>query len=287
MKSLIDYIILEELGISNDVIALTSKVKSVIGNDYAKCENTGDKFLVSIPLTPNDDIIVLKRVMKIKFFDESVTVTYYVIDDTRWKNSAINSYFRRYHSHFNIDTNELKLFLAGDGIKISWHRSDSTLQHEIEHWYQQYRKGDVLLDAKHMKRYKFAQDLIRDANPIKRHIGFVYYYAENIEHAAIMNGLYAKIMSTNATSMIEKPEDILKEYLHYKNINNIRTVTYNLEKDAKYKQRIIDALADINKTYDSFIKLSNKTINNYIKGFGRTIYKAKKDLDEQYKNIIY
>lgn len=287
MKSLIDYIILEELGISNDVIALTSKLKSAIGKDYAKCENTGNMFLVRIPLLPNDDIIALKREKKIKFFNKSVTVTYYVIDDTRWKNSTINSYFQRYHSNFNIDTNELKLFIAGDGKKISWDRSDSTLQHEIDHWYQQYRKGDALLDAKHMKKYKFAQDLIRDTNPVKRNIGFVYYYAENIEHAAIMNGLYAQIMSTNAVSMIEKPEDILKEYLHYKNIDAIRTDIYSLEKDAKRKQLLIDALADINKTYDSFIKLANKTIDNYIKGFARTVYKAKKDLDEQYKNIIY
>lgn len=287
MKSLIDYIILEELGISNDVIALTSKLKSAIGKDYVKCKNTGNTFLVRIPLLPNDDIIVLKREKKIKFFNTSITVTYYVIDDTRWKNSIVNLYFQRYHSNFNNDTNELKLFLAGDGKKISWDRSDSTLQHEIEHWYQQYRKGDALLDAKHMKKYTFAQNLLKDTNPVKRNIGFVYYYAENIEHAAIMNGLYAKIMSTNAISMIENPEDILKEYLHYKNIDVIRTDIYSLEKDAKLKQLFIDALADINKTYDSFIKLANKTIDKYIKGFARTIYKAKKDLDEQYKNIIY
>ena len=287
MKSLIDYIILEELGISNDVIALTAKIKSTIGKDYAKCENTGDKFLVKLRLLPNDEVIVLKRKKKVKFFDKTITVIYYVIDDTRHKNSAINSYFQRYLSHFNIVTNELKLFLAGDGKKISWKRSDSTLQHEVEHWYQQYRKGDALLNAKHMKKYNFAQNLIKDKNPIKRDIGLVYYYAEDIERAAIMNGLYALIMSRNAESMIEKPEDVLKEYPHYKNIAAIRDDIYGLEKNAKRKQLIIDALADINKTYDSFIKLANKTVDQYIKGFGRTICKAKKDLDEQYKNIIY
>ena len=28
-------------------------------------------------------------------------------------------------------------------------------------------------------------------------------------------------------------------------------------------------------------------VNEYIKGFGRTIYKAKRDLEEKYKNTIY
>ena len=36
-----------------------------------------------------------------------------------------------------------------------------------------------------------------------------------------------------------------------------------------------------------FIKTANSVVNEYIKGFGRTIYKAKRDLEEKYKNTIY
>ena len=102
-----------------------------------------------------------------------------------------------------------------------------------------------------------------------------------------MNGLYNKIMGTNALSMIEKPEDILKDYVHYLNIDAIRNDIISLDTDDKRKQMFVNVLNEINKNYDSFIKLANRTIDMYIKGFARTVYKTKKDLAEQYKNTIH
>ena len=287
MKSLLDYIILEELGISNDVIALTNKVKSAIGKDYAQNVGTNTSYNITIPITSNESLIGFKRSITVKFIDIDINITYYVIDETRVKHSVIKTYLQKYHSNFNIKTNNLTLFLVGDGKKISWQYSDATLQHEIEHWYQQYRKGDELLNAAHMKKYAFAQHLLHSNDTIKRNIGFIYYYSEKIEHSAIMNGLYNKIMGINALSMIEKPEDILKDYVHYSNIDAIRNDIISLDKNDKRKQMFVYALNEINKNYDSFIKLANRTIDMYIKGFAITVYKAKKDLAEQYKNTIY
>lgn len=287
MKSLIDYIILEELGISNDVIALTNKVKSAIGKDYAQHVGTNTSYNITIPIASNLSVIGFKRSIVVKFIDTDINITYYVVDDTRAKYSAIKTYLQKYNSNFNIKTNNLTLFLTGDGKKISWQYSDATIQHEIEHWYQQYRKGDELLDTSHMKKYAFTQRLLNSNSPIKRNIGFIYYYSEKIEHSAIMNGLYNKIMGTNALSMIEKPEDILKDYVHYSNIDAIRNDIISLDKNDKRKQMFVDVLNKINKSYDSFIKLANRTIDMYIKGFARTVYKAKKDLAEQYKNTIH
>jgi hypothetical protein len=287
MKALIDYIILEELGISNDVIALTNKVKSTIGKDYAQNIGSNTSYNVTIPITSNVSVTGFERSIVVKFIDTDVNITYYVIDETLVKHSVIKTYLQKYNSNFNTKTNNLTLFLLGDGKKVLWQYSDATLQHEIEYWYQQHCKGDELLNTSHMKKYVFAQHLINSNDPIKRNIGFIYYYSEKIEHSAIMNGLYNKIMGTNALSMIEKPEDILKDYVHYSNIDTIRNDIISLDKDDKRKQMFVDTLSEINKSYDSFIKLANRTIDMYIKGFARTVYKAKKDLAEQYKNTIH
>lgn len=287
MKSLIDYIILEELGISNDVISITAKLKSVIGKDYAQNYGTDMNMFGNLPISSSEKVVVFYRSFNTKFIDQNINITYYVLNEMNNKRSVINTYLQRYHSNFNIDTNTITLFLIGDERKIFWTHTDATIQHEIEHWYQQYRKGSELLSRSSMKRYKFAQKLLRSDNRIEKNIGFIYYYSEHIEHAAIMNGLYAKIMTTNAVSMIEKPEDILKEYIHYENIDGIRKELENLQKDEQLKLKFIEVLRGLNKSYESFIKLANKTVNEYIKGFGRTLYKAKKDLDEQYKNVIY
>lgn len=286
MKNLIDYILLEELGISNDVVTITSKVKSEIGKDYTQNSGVRDEDYRWLPLSTSEKILTFHRCISIKFESDTFLIKYYVVDDGINKNSTIQKYFRKYFSGFDIKANELKLFLIGDGKRIFWQKTDATLQHEIEHWYQQYRKGDDLINQSHLKKYNKYRDLVKSNDPIKQNIGLIYYYFEKIEHDAIMNGLYNMIMSTNSVSYVDKPENILKEYQHYKNINEIKKIIDSIEKDEVYKSVFVNALNDINKSFDSFIKVANKVINMYAKGFGRTLYKAKKDLDERYKNMI-
>ena len=286
MKNLIDYILLEELGISNDVVTITSKVKSEIGKDYTQNSGVRDEDYRWLPLSASEKILVFHRCIPIKFESDTFLVKYYVVDDGINKNSTIQKYFRKYFSSFDIKANELKLFLIGDGKRIFWQRTDATLQHEVEHWYQQYRKGDDLINQLHLKKYNKYRDLVKSNDPIKQNIGMIYYYFEKIEHDAIMNGLYNMVMSTNSVSYVDKPENILKEYLHYNNINGIKKTVELIGKDEVYKSKYVNALNDINKSFDSFIKVANKVINMYTKGFGRTLYKAKKYLDERYKNMI-
>lgn len=286
MKQLIDYILLEELGISKDVISIVSKVKSEVGKDYARNSGIRDEDYIWLHLSSTEKILAFHRSISIKFESNIIPIKYYVVDDGTNKNSIIQKYFRKYFSGFDIKNNSLTLFLTGDGKKISWQKRDSTLQHEIEHWYQQYRKGSDLIDDRHLKRYNKHRDLVKSGDPIKTNIGMIYYYSEKIEHDAIMNGLYNQIIEVNSVSYIESPEDILKEYLHYNNIDGIRKTIEMIAQDDSYKKKYEDAVSEIGMNFNSFIKLANRTVNMYIKGFGRTLVKAKKDLDERYKNMI-
>ena len=286
MKQLIDYILLEELGISNDVISIVSKVKSEIGKDYAQNSGVRNEDYIWLQLSSTEKILAFHRSISIKFKSTTIPIEYYVVDDGTNKNSIIQKYFRKYFSGFDVKNNNLTLFLTGDSKKIDWQKKDSTIQHEIEHWYQQYRKGSDLIDDRHLKRYNKYRNLIKSGDPIKANIGMIYYYSEKIEHDAIMNGLYNEVIEVNSVSYIEKPEDILKEYLHYNNIDGIRKTIEMIAQDDSYKKKYEDAMHEIGMNFNSFIKLANRTINMYIKGFGRTLVKAKKDLDEKYKNVI-
>ena len=100
---------------SNDVVAITSKVKSEIGKDYTQNSGVRDEDYRSLPLSTSEKILAFHHCIPIKFESDTFLVKYYVVDDGINKNSTIQKYFRKYFSGFNIKANELTLFLIGDG----------------------------------------------------------------------------------------------------------------------------------------------------------------------------
>lgn len=285
MKQLIDYILLEELGISNEVIKITSMIKNEIANDYIQNNNNPEN-LRWLHLSSNESVSVFKNALTVKFKSTEIIINYYVINRDICEDSTVRKFINTYNSKFDLKTNKLILFLIADKKKIYWNVCSDTLQHEIEHWYQQYRKGNELIKFNHLKKYNNHLELINSDNPFKHNIGLIYYYSEKFEHDAIMNGLYNKIMEVNSISFVEKPENILKEFLHYKNIKAIQQIIHLIETDNKIKNVYFNILKDMNKNFDSFIKLAKHTVLMYIKGFGRTLYKTKKDINSKFENFI-
>lgn len=275
----------EELGISNDVISLKSKIKNLISNDYATNKDN-NKFYGMLPITPKKRLLTYHNTLTIPFNDIDINVRYYVIDEAK-DARYIDLYHSKYSSSFELSENKLHLFLSKKRNKINWMEYNETLQHEIEHWYQQYKKGNSLLSDNHIKKYNKYKVLRNGKTQTERNIGMIYYYDERIEHDAIMNGLYSKIMSMNEIANAIDPIDILKSYRHYTNIKAIQSIIEIINNNIYVKKEYADVLDSINKNISSFIKTANNVVNEYIKGFGRTIYKAKRDLEEKYKNTIY
>lgn len=275
----------EELGISNSVSLLTLRIKNLISSDYGKNRNDM-KYRVEYNLVDNKYIYIFKNEIEVIFNNDILNVEYYVLntDDNnliKFYNTKTNSYQRK---------NSIILFLSCKifNDKINWDYYSEDLQHEVEHYFQLYKKGKSLLSSKRSRSYKKYTDLAKSDNYIDSIIGYTYYYYFKAEENAIINGLYRKIMDLhkNTFNINIKPIEILKESLHYRNISKIKEFYEIINNDENLRILLSERLDDIGKRYKSFILIMDKVINSYIKKFGRLIYKANKDVEKLYRYTL-
>lgn len=281
----------EELGIANKVTEITTKIRNFVSNDYARNINTNKYVNLSIRISN-----FVNRNKKLKAFNDTIIINpasdnikviYFIVDADSYDKEMITMYREVYSSLFDLDTNEITLFLYSKNNKIVWRDVIEDIQHEIEHWYEQSEKGKRLLNKKVIKRYKNYEKLRKSSYNFERVIGMVYYYYEKFERNAIMNGLYSKIMEYNEIDYVIDPIEVLKEYIHYKNIKAFKDMLNSINNNEAYKEEWIEMLKKHNKSLESFIRVTNIVVNEYIKAFGRTIYKARKDLEEMHKTKIH
>lgn len=274
----------EELGISNSVSLLTLKIKNLISNDYAKNFNNYS-LIVEYEIIKNSFINLYKNVLNVTFESEDIKIIYYVLNTDN--QNLINFYNNKCHSYFS--DNSLILFLSCNlnNNKINWLNYSGILQHEVEHYFQSYKKNSTLLSPIKQQKYNKYVKLAKSNDYIDAIIGFTYYYYTKIEQNAIMNQLYREIMDNNKDGLRNNPKDILINNVHYSNINNIKKFIDSLDSNNIYKDNLKEHLTVIGKSYNSFIKTANIVINEYIKKFGRTLYKANKDIDKLYENVLY
>ena len=273
-------ILKEELGISNTVSLLTLKIKQEISTTYSKNKNNKENYF-TLDLTKHDKVTVFGDILNITLQNINIEVFFVVMGN--YNDYILSLYTKKYKPVYNIETNQIKLFLYTNknNNKIKWSELSQTLQHEVEHFYQAYCKGDKIKSDETFEKYEKYQNFIKDKNQYKKLIGFVYYYFDKLEQNAIANELYRKIMDMNKISFIETPEEILKNFSHYKNLNNIKKLIIQIEDNNNgEKDKLMNELNLINKTYSSFLTIAKRTIDEYTKKFGRTLYKAKLDLNK-------
>lgn len=281
----------EELGIANKVTEISTKIRNLVSDDYARNINTNRYVNLSIRISNfvnrNKKLKAFNDIIIINPDSDNIKVRFYVVDVDSYDSELITLYKEGFDSSFDIETCEITLFLLSKNNKIVWRDVIEDIQHEIEHWYEQKEKGKSLLNKKVINRYKKYQKLRRSSYNFERIIGMVYYYYEKFERNAIMNGLYSKIMEYNEIDYVIDPIEVLKDYIHYKNIKTLKDILNLINNDEAYKEEWIEMLKKHNKSLESFIRVTNIVVNEYIKAFGRTIYKARKDLEEMYKTKIH
>ena len=281
----------EELGIANKVTEISTKIRNLVSDDYARNINTNRYVNLSIRISNfvnrNKKLKAFNDIIIINPDSDNIKVRFYVVDVDSYDSELITLYKEGFDSSFDIETCEITLFLLSKNNKIVWRDVIEDIQHEIEHWYEQKEKGKSLLNKKVINRYKKYQKLRRSSYNFERVLGMVYYYYEKFERNAIMNGLYSKIMEYNEIDYVIDPIEVLKDYIHYKNIKTLKDILNLIDNDEAYKEEWIEMLKKHNKSLESFIRVTNIVVNEYIKAFGRTIYKARKDLEEMHKTKIH
>lgn len=269
----------EELSISNDVNKLTLKIKSIIGDDYNKnkCyEKNYSKCLYNFPYT----LFVNNCVIKDNVINKPIHIIYYVLEDP--SDNIKNEYLTKFLSTSNTSTYELIFYLIAYGENIDWKESSSTIQHEVEHLFQLFKKNKPLLTQNQMDEYNKMAKLRRSNDSITKIIGYTYYYYSRVEKNAIINELYREIMDSYNYGIVINPMDIIKGSTKYRNIQVIKDVVTN----EQYHPNLEEKLKANNKTLKSFLRIANRMINEYTKAFGRLLYKANKDIEEKNKDLL-
>lgn len=269
----------EELGIANNVNKIMGQIKSEIGSDFTNISTDNDyygHFLINFPHKVYYD----KIFVHIKELGINIIITYYVLPD---KNEEINKeYLIKYQSSSDINKYSLWFYLTSHHGKIDWSKHSSTIQHEVEHLYQLVMKNKQLLTNKQMKEYEMMGKLRRSNVPIKKIIGFTYYYYSRIEKNAIINELYRKIIDSYIPGSKIDPMEVIKKDTKYK---NIQVIKYAIN-DEDYLQSLEMCLNEIGKELKSYLRVANKMINEYTKAFGRLLYKVNKDIEEINKGLL-
>ena len=275
---MIQEILKEELGISNEVCEITSKIKQKTSYNYSLHKddidfygklNINDKVAINVFV---DGFIISHGEMMIKVFIR-------ILDSN---DKYYNQYLKIYDSYYSFDNNLITLFLTSKNGKIEWSNHSSSLQHEVEHYYQAFlsKKPYLSSDVNNKETIKYNRflEMLKSKDYITKKIGLVFYLSYKYERDAYINGLYEKIMEINNEGYIQEPIKILKNYQPYIRINNLKKFLETVENNPDKKNELLEKLNNENIEYKTFLNKSNWVIKEYIRGFARIIYKSKKDI---------
>ena len=271
-------ILKEELGISNDVNKIVSQLKSFIGDNYNKNKDNIKKYVK----LPNFQNSVFKNDFNIKIngINIEIHVIYYVLLNPSL--NIKNEYLRKFSSTSESVKYELELYLTAYYDKIDWNKHSATIQHEVEHLYQLFKKEKPLLSDKQLKSYNKMRALRKSDDFLTKIIGFTYYFYNRFEKNAFINGIYREIIDSYTPGMNFNTIDLIKKTNLYQCIQLIKDVINDESKHIDLEER----LKQNNISFKSYIRIANTMISEYTKSFGRLLYKLNKDISELNKTKL-
>lgn len=254
----ISQLVKEELGISETVKDITNGIMSAIIKDKKRK-----------PLFKNKISGVIKDFDLFGVKTEILYDVYFVKDK-----SEIDSLGLSNLGAHNSTTKTLRttvVFLRDENRYIDL---GGTLQHEVEHAYQESRSGKPLLTSKNTDIYVKANRMMRTGDLYERLVGWTLYLANRFEKDGKMNGLYSEIMDNWGKA----PIDVVKETNIYQNISAIKK--FIEDKSPACKKGIENACQkNFNRHYNWWRNMAKKVVSAYTNKIGKIIAKAEKDME--------
>ena len=252
-------VIKEELGISEEVIKLTNQFYDEMVNTIKNCTEQ----------EKNETCI--KKTCSMKFMINDIKVT----SSITYRNFLSKEYNKLYDmpyitngASFFVTNNLYFCFINVFAISgtIVKEKAMETIQHEMEHIYQQIQMGKGFGGESLYVKIKTDME---SSDEGRNKIGKLFYYTLKYEQEGFCNGLYGYLMDINQPYS----DDLLMKTESWQNYTFLKQ-TFNELKDN-------DTLKSIfNEYFTNFgitIKDIEKEINNYLHRIGRVIIKVKKD----------
>lgn len=250
LKTLIN----EELGISSDIIKKTNEIFTFIENGISNNKENVKKF---------DNYSINKFSVKFDFFDTIVNCSV----------ECYNYYTKEYYEYSNIDTSAWSVYTGKRfsfmGIivpcisgKIVKEETMDSLQHELEHLYQQ-----VMMKKPFSNKEIYAQlktDRYSEDEIIRKTANLVYGCLVS-EQDGFVNGLYSYLMSLPIFFSMEALKESSTWELYSEMVS-----TFN---EFKNNQKFIDELKHYKFTKNKVVQ----SLNRFITKIGKVIVKVQQD----------
>ena len=246
----------EELGVSDKVTKAAKDIFKAIIYDsklHGRAKNKSGAVQYSFDGIDVDVIYYLYYVRTVEDFDDSKFIA----------NSDMVS-----PKHFIVRTTVLY-----DYSQNKYVDPEGSLQHELEHVYQQASSGNLLLQKEKSRDiYRISERLINSERNSERIVGFIVYYNNRFEKDAIANEFYKTIMDNPN----ENPFELLKSSKMYNNLKVIEKVIVNTNKYKNTFEKI--AFDNFGKHYDWLKNMATSICKAYTIKIGKIMAKAHNDL---------
>ena len=249
----------------------------MIGDDFKKNNHNPLQYKI---IDNRLNIVVFFGEIVVAYNDMNINVIYHVLETNN--NELAQLYISKFPSRTDSDKLQITFYFIGYDDKINWKIGAEHVQHEVEHLFQLYKKKKPILSDEKMKEYNKLYHMVNSDDFYEQVIGYTYYYYLKAERNAIINGIYGMIMDANSKGEMVNPLQMIKDTTYYNNIHIIKKVI----NDNKHYPKLEEKLANNNKDIKSFLRVANRVIDDYIKAFGRLLYKVKKDIEEENKNKL-
>jgi hypothetical protein len=299
----------EELHIAEPVKILTNYIVNKIKIDW-KDSNTifiskeeYEQYLISNNYNINGDKIVKKY--NYLFFDNDIKIVYSIsnFNSVEVANNYVSGSCRIEYFDDGINIPKVNYYVLDVNLGlVNYDITPSTfnevIQHELNHLYQKIYKLDNIKTVsqntfnKWMPLYDKAINNINNANKYISDISYVYYYLNNGEQDAYINGLYGNIMNSKPNNI----EEFVKTTRQYKTLNKLKEIEKSIYNWNENDEELIEAknffiksdlsLKCFKSQLLSFIQSNLNRFQNKING---VIRKTKQELfmtTECYNKII-
>lgn len=186
---------------------------------------------------------------------------------------------------FKLDTLTLTMDVYAIGGQIVETTFSDTVQHELEHYFQETKRGKPFNDDRMYKVARFVKEHFGQNDETAYRIGNLLYFSRKCEAEAYTNGLYSLLVQ-NYKKCGNSTDSVLYQSPIYQGLLQFRRDKKWLLSNRNNPQ--VNALLNIirakepkgmglNITIDKILKFVNKADDEIVRRIGRVITKAQKD----------
>lgn len=273
IRESLDKLMLEELGIADEVVMKTNALKKIIYNDSRNGKK--QKLDNGVSLV-NGDVIF-------NIFGEEFTVFYKIYNYYNYETYYEKSDYFSPQCNVLYDAKQINLSILSISGEFQENSFGDSIQHELEHMYQIKMQGKGLFQDNNMYE-KAISNINSDLyNGWVSKLANIIYYSRNEEHDAFVNGLYQQLIDPNAFGV----EDyIIKTSTPYK-ISLMLNAVKNEIKDNYENEDLNQACVFFKKPRRWFVSQCEIGIRKIIKKIMKVRTKAKNDFFKINNNTVY